>query len=76
MLDRALELGPNDKHVHFFGAVTYVALGNADRALQYLRTAVDLGYSAHAIASDPLFAEIRDDDRFTALMAAARKRPR
>ena len=74
MLDRALELGPSDKHVHFFGAITCVALGDADRALQHLSTAADLGYSAHAIASDPVFAEIRDDDRFTALMAAARKR--
>lgn len=74
MLDRAVALGPNDKHVHFFGAITYTALGDFDRALRYLRAAADLGYSAHAIASDPVFTDMRGDERFTALMAAARKR--
>ena len=34
MLDRAVALGPNDKHVHFFGAITYTALGDFDRALE------------------------------------------
>ena len=76
MLDRALALGPNDKQVHFFGAVTHVALGNVDRALQFLEEAAGLGYSAHAIASDPVFMEMRGDERFKNLLAAAKKRHR
>jgi Flp pilus assembly protein TadD len=69
-LDQALALGPNDPHVHYFGAVSKVALGDPEGALRFLEGASRLGYSTNAIASDPDFETLRDDERFKALLDA------
>jgi len=69
-LDQALALGPNDPHVHYFGAVSKVALGDPEGALRFLEGASRLGYSTNAIASDPDFEALRDDERFKALLDA------
>ena len=67
-LDQALTLGPKDPHVHFFGAISKVVLGDSEGALMFLEKAARLGYSTNAIASDPDFSELRRDDRFKALL--------
>ena len=46
-------------------------LGDRDRSLQYLRRAMEDGYKAiEDVYRDPEFAGLRDDARFTELMAA------
>ena len=69
-LEQALALGPNDPHVHYFGAVSSVALGDLEGALRFLERASKLGYASNAIASDPDFKELRDDERFKRLLDA------
>jgi len=69
-LEQALALGPNDPHVHYFGAVSRVALGDPEGALRFLQQASRLGYATNAIASDPDFEQLRDEERFKALLDA------
>lgn len=69
-LEEALSLGPNDPHVHYFGAVAKMAAGEEEAALSFLERASRLGYATNAIATDPDFIDIRDEERFMALMDA------
>ncbi len=72
-LDEALRLGPRDPHVHFFAAITHVALGNESDVFEYLENAAELGYPAKAIASDPDFRAIRNTDRYKKLVLVAQQ---
>jgi tetratricopeptide (TPR) repeat protein len=52
-------------------AKLFAKSGNADRSLQYLRKAMEEGYSKiNDVFKDTEFAELRKDKRFTELMAA------
>lgn len=70
VLEQALSLGPDDPHVHYFGAVAKMASGENEAALSFLERASRLGYASNAIASDPDFIDLRDEERFKALLDA------
>ena len=67
-LGQALTLGPNDPHVHYFAAVTKVSLGDKEAALRFLERASRLGYATNAIASDPDFRELKEEEEFKTLL--------
>jgi tetratricopeptide (TPR) repeat protein len=62
---------PEDRaHYSFVLARMYAKSGNLDRALEYLRKALEDGYKdVDAVYKDQEFATLRQDPRFTALMS-------
>lgn len=63
---------PEDRaHYDYVLAKLYAKMGDSDHSLQYLRKALEDGYKEvnHAL-TDPEFAELRKDTRFTDLMKA------
>ena len=63
---------PEDRaHFDYVMAKLFAKSGNADRSLQYLRKAMEEGYSKiDNVYKDAEFAELRKDKRFGELMAA------
>ena len=63
---------PQDRsHFNYLVAKLYAKLGNRDRALEYLRRAMEEGYKGiNDVYKDPEFETLRTDSRFTQLMAA------
>jgi tetratricopeptide (TPR) repeat protein len=63
---------PEDRaHYDYLIAKLCAKQGDRDRSLQYLRRAMEEGYkSIDNVYKDPEFAGLREDARFTALMAA------
>jgi tetratricopeptide (TPR) repeat protein len=63
---------PADRaHYDYVVAKLYAKMGDSDHSLQYLRKALEDGYTAANNAlTDPEFAELRKDPRFTDLMKA------
>lgn len=61
---------PQDRaHYSYVLAKLYAKMGDTDHSLQYLRKAMEEGYKKVADAyTDPEFAELRKDARFTELM--------
>ncbi len=64
---RALELQPESSGVRYDAAKVALAAGDSDDALEFLKQARELGYSASIIRSDPFFGTLQDDARFKLL---------
>lgn len=63
---------PEDRaHYDYVLAKLYAKMGDSDHSLQYLRKALEDGYKAvNNALTDPEFADLRKDTRFTDLMKA------
>ena len=63
---------PEDRaHYDYVLAKLYAKVGDSDHSLQYLREAMENGYRAvNNALTDPEFADLRKDTRFTDLMKA------
>lgn len=63
---------PEDRaHYDYVLAKLYAKMGDSDHSLQYLRKALEDGYKAvNDALTDPEFADLRKDTRFTDLMKA------
>jgi|ERR1700690_643270 len=63
---------PDDRaHYDYVLAKIYAKLGDSEHSLQYLRAAMENGYSGVSNAlTDPEFADLRKDTRFAELMKA------
>jgi tetratricopeptide (TPR) repeat protein len=63
---------PADRaHYDYVLAKLYAKMGDSDHSLQYLRKALEDGYKAvNDALTDPEFADLRKDNRFTDLMKA------
>jgi tetratricopeptide (TPR) repeat protein len=63
---------PQDRaHYDYVVASLYAKMGNNTRSLEYLRRAMEEGYKdVQDVYKDPEFASLRNDVRFTALMAS------
>ncbi len=56
---------------HYYMAQTYAKAGNTERALQYIRKALEEGFKERKkIVEDPAFAEMKELPEFKELMAA------
>ena len=68
-IEQAVELSPDNITVLYDAGVTYVTLGEFDRAVDALKRAIDVGYSASFIDTDPLFDDLRNSARYAELIA-------
>ncbi|MEM9300981.1 MAG: protein kinase [Pseudomonadota bacterium] len=69
-IDRALDLAADDVHLLFRAVQVYEICGMRERALDYLRKALGLGFSLAIVESEPLLMELRRDRRYHTLLAA------
>jgi non-specific serine/threonine protein kinase len=75
LLERAIQLAPNDPSVQYNAACAYALVNDRDRALSALAACLQGGWGNREwIAHDPDFDKIRDDPRFQALMEAPPQR--
>ena len=66
--ERSLRLNRNDASILFRAGTTYEAIGDRERALQWIGKALDAGYSVSEISSQPELRELYADARYTALI--------
>jgi len=72
-IERARQLQPEASRIHYFASKVYLAVGDVDRAILELDTALEKGYSRQIIDADPDLAPLRDallPDTRAALRAA------
>ncbi len=65
LIDRALELVPEDPYVHYINGLMLNRSGNTSQAFAAFETAVDVGYSKVLLAGDPNITNLRGDSRFS-----------
>jgi eukaryotic-like serine/threonine-protein kinase len=63
-LNRALVMAPSDPELLFNGALVYNQLGEADRALEWLKKALKAGYSPNVIRETPILDHLRTNPGF------------
>ena len=68
-LERALRQSAVGSETLLTAAQIHEMLGDRDRALDYLRQAVEAGYQRSEIELDPVFAELRGDVRYADVMS-------
>ena len=62
-LDTALRLAPRDMYVMYESAQAHAILGDSERALELLLSAIETGYSRAEIRVNPFLEEVRRDAR-------------
>ena len=66
-IERAATLEPHNTTLMYHQAVVYALTGHTDRALEYLRIALDHGYSRSEAERDPDLAALRNRPEYRAL---------
>jgi serine/threonine-protein kinase len=61
-------MSPEDVHVLFEAAHTYEQLGMRDQALEWLKKAIQKGYSLKEIEWSPFLGRLRTDARYQELV--------
>lgn len=69
LVDRALSISPNDPYVYYYDALVRVRSGDLARAFESIEKAITAGYPRSMLAAEPYLASIREQERFTALLA-------
>jgi tetratricopeptide (TPR) repeat protein len=73
---KALTFAPGDPHMLYNAACMYAALGEAGRAIDTLRQAVEAGYTNVGwMQNDPDLIPLRDDPAYVDLLGVMRSRP-
>lgn len=72
-LAKAVRLSQNDPQLFFNTALVYELVGDRDRALSALRSAVRAGYSVSEIRSAPELSELRKDSRYAGIVGSSPK---
>jgi tetratricopeptide (TPR) repeat protein/TolB-like protein/DNA-binding winged helix-turn-helix (wHTH) protein len=73
LIDRALQMIPDDPYVHYYNGLMLNRTGDASRAIEALRIAVQLGYPAAMLAGDPNLSNLRGDLRFREIAESPRE---
>ena len=68
LIDRALQMVPDDPYLHYYHGLILNRHGEAADALGALETAVNLGYSTRLLSIDPYLANLREDKKFQELI--------
>jgi eukaryotic-like serine/threonine-protein kinase len=67
-LQRALNIAPGDPDVAFRAAIVYMHAGDTDRCLEWLKKAMDEGFSRSSIRDLPDFDSLQGNPKFQALL--------
>jgi len=65
LIDRAIEMVPEDPYVHYINGLMLNRAGDTEAAAVELRTAVLLGYSTAMLSGDPNLEDLRRDSHFS-----------
>jgi TolB-like protein/Flp pilus assembly protein TadD len=74
LIDRAIELAPNDPYILYYNGLLNYAAGEKRSAIDALGAAVEMGYPVAMLAADPLLGDLHGDRQFEELLAARRGR--
>jgi serine/threonine-protein kinase len=72
-LQKALSFSPKDPDVQFRAALVYNHVGDTDRALQRLQTALSLGVTAASVRDTPDFDHLSADPHFQAILRGTKQ---
>jgi len=64
LIDRAVDIVPDDPYVHYYDGIVHNRAGNSSQAFVALRTAAELGFPKAMLAGDPNLSNLRGDSRF------------
>lgn len=70
LMDKALELAPEDPYTHYYNALILLRSGDKNATLEALHLAADKGYSRQMLAAEPHLMPLRGDPRFSAIVNA------
>ena len=70
LMNRALDLAPDDPYTHYYNALVFLRAGDQDAALSALQVSVDGGYARQLIAAEPLLAPLRSYEAFSEIIDA------
>jgi len=68
LIDRALELAPNDPYVHYIHGLVLTRLGDRNAAMAKLEIAVEMGYPLVMLAAEPHLSDLKELPQFLALI--------
>ena len=68
LIDKALELAPEDPYSHYYNGMVSLRAGDRDAALKALQLAAEMGYSRQMLAAEPHLKPLRGDPRFLAIV--------
>ena len=68
MIDRAIELSPDDPYVRYYDGLLNHNIGRKKAAVEAFRSAVDTGYPVAMLAADPLLQGLHGEKRFERLL--------
>jgi TolB-like protein/DNA-binding winged helix-turn-helix (wHTH) protein/Flp pilus assembly protein TadD len=68
LLRRALDLAPGNPYVHYYDALLKTQRGDLHAALDALSIALANGFPSVMLISEPLLADLKDEERFSALI--------
>ena len=69
LIERALELAPNDPYIRYYDALLKFVDGDNRSAIDAIGAAIEMGYPVAMLAADPLLGELHGDRRFEQLLA-------
>jgi TolB-like protein/DNA-binding winged helix-turn-helix (wHTH) protein/Tfp pilus assembly protein PilF len=69
LIERALQLAPNDPYVRYYDGLLKYGGGEKLAAINAMRAAVEMGYPVAMLAADPLLGELHGDNRFERVLA-------
>lgn len=73
-LEQALKLAPKDGWVQYVAASTHEKLGNREKALDWIKNAIESGYSIAEITNQPDLKELVADDKFKKILSSVESR--
>ncbi len=68
LIDKALELAPEDPYAHYIHGLMLNRRGNSAEALDAFEAAVERGYSTILLASDPNIMNLKNLSRFNEIL--------
>lgn len=71
LIERLLEIAPEDPYSHYYQALVFLRQGRDDAAVDSIAAAIERGYSTLMISAEPYLAELRSTSDFRRLVVSA-----
>jgi tetratricopeptide (TPR) repeat protein/TolB-like protein/DNA-binding winged helix-turn-helix (wHTH) protein len=70
LMNKALELAPDDPYTYYYDGIVYLRAGDKEAAMDALEIAADKGYPRLMMRTEPHLKELKNDARFSAIVNA------